>query len=129
MDQNSIRAMIVFSDTHLGLAPWKLFWEFGNTVTSRPCHVHQFVRWLLHLENTTTQEVLVGDELGQICPKKLLSPDELVLNGDILELWDANDHVNYIVFILQIFGQYTDGDNVAKCPISFFVTPPFWSAS
>jgi hypothetical protein len=91
MDQNSIRAMIVFSDTHLGLAEWKLFWKFENTVTSRPCHVHQFVRWLLRLENTPDEEVLVGNELGQICPKKLLSPDELVLNGDILELWDASD--------------------------------------
>jgi hypothetical protein len=90
MDQNSIRAMIVFSDTHLGLAPWK-HWIFQNTVASRPSIVHQFVRWLLDLEITIAKEVLVGNELGQICPKKLLSPDELVLNGDILELWDATD--------------------------------------
>jgi UDP-2,3-diacylglucosamine pyrophosphatase LpxH len=90
MDQNSIRAMIVFSDTHLGLARWKLG-IFENTVESRPRHVHQFVRWLLDLQITTSEEVLVGNELGQICPKKLLSPDELVLNGDILELWDASD--------------------------------------
>ena len=90
MDQNSIRAMIVFSDTHLGLAPWTVG-PFENTVTDRSSIVHQFVRWLLDLENKTAKEVLVGNELDQICRKKLLSPDELVLNGDILELWDASD--------------------------------------
>jgi UDP-2,3-diacylglucosamine pyrophosphatase LpxH len=90
MDQNSIRAMIVFSDTHLGLAPWKLG-IFQNTVTDRSSIVHQFVRWLLDLEITTAEEVLVGNELDQICRKKLLLPDELVLNGNILELWDASD--------------------------------------
>lgn len=90
MDQDSIQAMIVFSDTHLGLSPWKR-WIFQNTITSRPGIVHQFVRWLLDLESATAKEVLIGNEVGRISPKKLLSPDELVLNGDILELWDASD--------------------------------------
>ena len=90
MDQHSVQTMIVFSDTHLGLSPWKR-WIFQNTITSRPRIVHQFVRWLVDLESATAKEVLVGNELGRISPKKLLSPDELVLNGDILELWDATD--------------------------------------
>jgi UDP-2,3-diacylglucosamine pyrophosphatase LpxH len=90
MDQDSVKAMIVFSDTHLGLSSWKR-WIFQNTITSKPTIVHQFVRWLLDLESATAKEVLVGNELGRISTKKLLSPDELVLNGDILELWDATD--------------------------------------
>jgi UDP-2,3-diacylglucosamine pyrophosphatase LpxH len=90
MDQESVQAMVVFSDTHLGLSSWKR-WIFQNTISSRPRIVHQFVRWLLDLETATAKEVLVGTELGRTSPKKLLSPDELVLNGDILELWDATD--------------------------------------
>jgi UDP-2,3-diacylglucosamine pyrophosphatase LpxH len=90
MDQDSVKAMIVFSDTHLGLSSWKR-WIFQNTITSKPTIVHQFVRWLLDLENAAAKEVLIGDERGRISPKKLLSPDVLVLNGDILELWDASD--------------------------------------
>jgi UDP-2,3-diacylglucosamine pyrophosphatase LpxH len=90
VDQKSVQAMIVFSDTHLGLSLWKR-WIFQNTIISRPRIVHQFVRWLLDLETATAKEVLVGTELGRTSLKKLLSPDELVLNGDILELWDATD--------------------------------------
>jgi hypothetical protein len=59
MDQDSVQAMIVFSDTHLGLSPWKR-WIFQNTIMSRPRIVHQFVRWLLDLEAARAKEVLVG---------------------------------------------------------------------
>jgi UDP-2,3-diacylglucosamine pyrophosphatase LpxH len=89
-DNYKCRAFVVISDTHLGLRANRQF-VFENTVTSRPEHVDQFLKWLVSIEDDGGKHVTVGTSVGEVREKKLLVPDRLILNGDILELWDASD--------------------------------------
>lgn len=95
MEEEETRAFIVLSDTHLGLRE-----GFKKTVSHRPTHVDQFVKWLEELQTEGEKELPVvteelrddGEyELKKISSKKLSFPEKLVLNGDIFELWDGSD--------------------------------------
>jgi UDP-2,3-diacylglucosamine pyrophosphatase LpxH len=100
MEEEETRAFIVISDTHLGLRAGKRLHFFPSTVSHRPTHVDQFVKWLEELQNKGEIEVPIvieelhdkGEyEIKEIGSKKISFPDKLVLNGDIFELWDASD--------------------------------------
>jgi UDP-2,3-diacylglucosamine pyrophosphatase LpxH len=88
---NEVKAFIVISDTHLGLRAGRRLHFFQNTVTGRPIYVDQFLDWLLKLENDGAAKVKIGDRPGHFREKELVPPAELILNGDIFELWDASD--------------------------------------
>jgi UDP-2,3-diacylglucosamine pyrophosphatase LpxH len=99
MEEKATRAFIVLSDTHLGLREYKKLHFFKNTVSNRPTHVDQFVKWLkvlqsqrqIHLDIATERFDVDGKKQYDIKKRTLLFPDKLVLNGDIFELWDASD--------------------------------------
>lgn len=95
MEVEEPRAFIVLSDTHLGLRAGKRLYFFNNSVDHRPTHVDQFVKWLEKLQTEQEIEVPILMEESnasmKIIPKKILSPDKLILNGDIFELWDTSD--------------------------------------
>lgn len=99
MEEKATRSFIVLSDTHLGLREYKRLHFFKNTVSHRPTHVDQFVKWLQNLQSQrkidldiATEKMNVdGKNKYDIKKRTLLCPDKLVLNGDIFELWDASD--------------------------------------
>jgi UDP-2,3-diacylglucosamine pyrophosphatase LpxH len=100
MEEKETGAFIVLSDTHLGLREFKRLHFFKNTVAHRPIHVDQFVKWLEKLQSEGEIDLPVATEelhddgeyeIKMISSRKLSSPDTLVLNGDIFELWDASD--------------------------------------
>lgn len=99
MEEKEAGAFIVLSDTHLGLREYKRLHFFKNTVAHRPTHVDQFVKWLEFLQSKREIELPVAIEelhggeyeIKEISSRKISSPDMLILNGDIFELWDASD--------------------------------------
>jgi len=99
MEEKDTGAFVVISDTHLGLREYKRLHFFKNTVAHRPTHVDQFVKWLEMLESKreidlpiAVEELHDGKyEIKDTTIRKISSPDTLVLNGDIFELWDASD--------------------------------------
>lgn len=101
MDEEETGAFMVLSDTHLGLRAGRRLHFFKNTVSHRPTHVAQFMKWLEELQDKKDGidlPVVIEElrdngeyEIKEISSKKLLFPEKLVLNGDIFELWDASD--------------------------------------
>ena len=79
----------VISDTHLGLTTSPE--ERRKGVTCEPDKVGQFVNWLIRLKNGEKTRIKLGPWGNGRKEKVLKPPDKLILNGDIMELWDATD--------------------------------------
>jgi UDP-2,3-diacylglucosamine pyrophosphatase LpxH len=84
-DEGSI---VVISDTHLGLRPSTLYIPgFKNTLSCEPKILSDFLNWLKILEEGEQYSIKLSDNRK----KRLLPPSELILLGDIIELWDASN--------------------------------------
>ncbi|MFX1519818.1 MAG: metallophosphoesterase [Promethearchaeota archaeon] len=84
----------MISDTHFGLISGSLEKEEG--MFCEPEKVGQFVNWLIRLKNgnagSTDKITLMKPWSSGECEDKTLKPpDKLIMIGDILELWDADD--------------------------------------
>jgi len=81
-------SIVVISDTHLGLRPsaWKIP-GLRNTLSCEPKILSGFLNWLKKLEEGEPYSIRLSDD----SEKRLLPPSELILLGDIIELWDASD--------------------------------------
>jgi UDP-2,3-diacylglucosamine pyrophosphatase LpxH len=81
-------SIVVISDTHLGLRP-STFNVFGlrNTLSCEPKILSGFLNWLKKLEEGGHYSIRLSDDRE----KRLLPPSELILLGDMIELWDASD--------------------------------------
>ncbi|MGQ9720352.1 MAG: hypothetical protein ACUVXA_03410 [Candidatus Jordarchaeum sp.] len=82
-------SFFVISDTHLGLVPGPE--EKSKGVICEPDKVGQFVNWLIRLRNGEKTMIKLGPWGNGRKEKVLKPPEKLILNGDILELWDATD--------------------------------------
>lgn len=78
---DSSKSVIVVADTHLGVK---------DKVSSRPLILSGFLQWVKRLEEEPIS-VKLGDWGEGEDTKALKPPQELILLGDILELWDATD--------------------------------------
>jgi len=75
------KSVIVIADTHLGAQ---------GEHTSRPLILNDFLKWVKKLEEGK-ESILIELGFWGDGKKKLKPPQELILLGDILELWDATD--------------------------------------
>jgi len=90
-----MKSLIVVSDTHLGLAAGKRLFFFKNTVSHRPESLQKFLEWLKELEEEREKQVDLGIAPSRTkTTRKLVAPSKLILNGDILELWDASERAS-----------------------------------
>ena len=82
------RSVIVISDTHLGLGPstWNLP-GLRNTLSCEPKILSGFLNWLKSVEEGEYYSIQLSDG----SEKQILPSSELILLGDIIELWDASD--------------------------------------
>ena len=88
------KSVIVVSDTHLGLTGGKRLYFFKNTVTHRPELLQNFLEWLRKLEEKGEVNINIGIAPDKVDQRKLVAPCKLILNGDILELWDASERAS-----------------------------------
>ncbi len=79
------QAVYAIADTHLGLREWR-----GQTHSDEPVVVGEFLRWLQTLPEKGGEEVSVR-EAGGFIKRRLRPVTSLVLLGDILELYDAEN--------------------------------------
>ncbi len=82
-------SFFVISDTHLGLTPSPE--ERRKGLTCEPDKVGQFINWLIRLKNGERTKIKLGPWGKGRKDKILKPPEKLILNGDIMELWDATD--------------------------------------
>lgn len=81
-------SIIVIADTHLGLkiSTWN-FLGLRNTLSCEPKILSGFLNWLKELEEKGSTKIRLSDTEEKL----LVPPSELILLGDILELWDASN--------------------------------------
>ena len=78
--------LLVIADTHLGLLEGKKFFGLKNKVQSDSTSLLSFLRWVKGLQIEPYKMPLGDGRVILIEP-----PDEIILLGDFLELWDASD--------------------------------------
>lgn len=81
-------SVIVIADTHLGLRPSKWYLPgLRNTLSCEPKILSGFLNWLKSVEEGEYYSIQLSDG----SEKQILPSSELILLGDIIELWDASD--------------------------------------
>jgi UDP-2,3-diacylglucosamine pyrophosphatase LpxH len=78
--------LLVIADTHLGLLEGKRIFRLKNNIQSDFTSLSTFLRWVKGLQTEPYNLPLGNGRVAQIEP-----PDEIILLGDFLELWDATD--------------------------------------
>ncbi|MGB6680148.1 MAG: metallophosphoesterase, partial [Candidatus Bathyarchaeia archaeon] len=97
---------MVIADTHLGLRSKK--------TTCEPSYLNEMLKWIIQLE--TQENGIVIDSKIDNLKKRVYPPENLVLAGDIIELWDASDRSIYLCSKTIV-----DRINCLKCELIYLV--------
>lgn len=82
-----MNSLLAIADTHLGLRSRK--------VSCEPEYVNDFLAWIRELEYGG-KEIEIHSKIDSLLARKIYPPSHLLILGDAVELWDADDRSIYL---------------------------------